>query len=186
MDWKSLYQHLHSESDELRELDQDEFRKLQAILAVPPPLDVKLAQRDRAAFLRSQEQFDWLKRLLKFNEYARQDAASQSTGKVVPPTGEKPIPTTTEEAEDLGYVAATDLLTVLHYRFSGQANLTRLLERQRHIRTFKPHTNRKMVHAGDLIRHLASESDRDFEGLDQDGVQKHLQKKKEERSQLRK
>lgn len=165
MDWQTLYQRLSNVSLEMRELSEKEFLELKAILPRQRMLDLNRLQRDRAGDERERKEFEWMKSLLKYNEMLREArvpsaAASSSTSS---PLGE---PRSREEAERMGFVMVRDILCVLDNNFSDYASVTRYLERHRHIRTYKPGENRKLVHAGDLIRQLASEADSKFEALD--------------------
>jgi hypothetical protein len=185
MDWQTLYLRLSSQTTEFRVLSEQEFQTLRAVLSVPTTHSLADYKRNDPMFRAQLDNEQWLKRLLKFNEEARLERATPhaTTEERVPADYS---PASREEAVNLGYVNASDVLAVLSDRFRDHASLNRFLERQIHIRTHKPSDNRKMIHAGDLIRQLATESDRAFESLDRDSVQERAQEIKGKRSQARK
>jgi hypothetical protein len=95
-------------------------------------------------------------------------------------------PQSRDDAIDKGYVSANDVLNSLTDRFDSHGRLKSYLERHPSIRTFKPSDNRKMIHAGDLIRELASEKDSTFEGMDHEHVAERVDELKKKRQLGRK
>ena len=181
MVWQSLYERLASVSLEMRRLDDQQFMELQAVLPNRRRIELGQFKRDRAAFEREDKAHVWMKSLLKFNELARQNDPAPTP----PPPAVHPIkpevPRNREEAEYLGFVMFRDVVCAMEKRFTDYNDLSRYLERHENVRIFKSGGRRRMVHAADLIRQLASDADGDSVEPDPETIQDRADKLRKKR-----
>lgn len=182
MNWEELYQRF-SDTLDMRRLDDTEFMELKARLPRQRTVDLARLREDRAGDKWDEERFQWLHSLVKYNEFLREDEEKKQKLTLESQADPSAGPQNREQAQRIGYVSAADVLKVMPDIFHGHARLNSYLNRHPQIRTYKPGGSRKMIHAGDLIRQLASEADRSFEGLDREGVEgrkESVRKKREE------
>jgi hypothetical protein len=186
MGWHRLYEKLVQESKELRELSELDFIELKATLPRKRTMIMPThhGRYDHEVNRIDDEAFSWMKSLISFNEQIRESRLAKApVSPALAPSGQ---PQSREEAELLGYVTASDILTACAESFGDHASLKRYLDRHRHIKTYSPSPNRKMIHAGDLIRALANSVDSGFDGLDHEGVQQRANELRQKRIQERK
>jgi hypothetical protein len=181
-----MYERLTSVSLAMRELDEPEFMELAAILHIKQELDLRRIRQDPDGVAREREAQAWMRRLLKYNELVREHRRAERDTATATTPGLDAQPQNCEQAEQLGYVSCQHVLDAMSERFGDNAALSRFLKRCPQIRTYKPGKNRKMVHAGDLIRQLASEADGVFEQLDREDIEARtnnlrMQRTKEDR-----
>ncbi len=182
MDWRALYQKLASVSLDMRELDEPEYMELAAILHIKQELDLRRIRQDPDGAAREREAQAWMRRLLKYNELVREHRrAERDTATATTPALDGQ-PQNCEQAEQMGYVSCQHVLDAMPERFGDNAALTRFLKRCPQVRTYKPGRNRKMVHAGDLIRQVASEADGGFEQLDREDIEARTNNLRNQRS----
>ncbi len=187
MDWIELHRRLTAKTLELHELDDVEFAKLKALLPKRPRRrTIQELKRGPAADTDEDRAYEWMRALLKFNEERRQQKAAQPQQPDPAPKNVASAPESPEEALAMGYVAAIDVLKIFAEQFKDDAGLRRYLKDNDHIRAYWPTPNRKMVHAGDLLRQLARDAHRSFEGLDRDGVQDRIRELEKKRKEARK
>lgn len=166
MNWWILYERLSSESTEFRELDDLQFAQLKAVITGKGPRPSLVQLRD-GIVTKEMAAFRWCKGLLSFNQIVRDQKR------------EPAVRGPTEQQDDVNYVGAAIVLAVLAEKFTDQAALTRYLDLHRHIRTHKPTPRRKTIHAGDLLRQLASDANAGFEQLDQEEIAARTQREKQ-------